>query len=81
MGAVAAPANDDADPEPDLLGGVVTLCGEGLVAPGNGWEGCLYRPAAPLPAGDGKPVALKAVPYYTWANREPGPMQVWIRSE
>ena len=24
-------------------------------------------------------VALTAVPYFRWANREPGPMTVWIR--
>ena len=26
-----------------------------------------------------EPVELCAVPYYAWANREPGEMQVWIR--
>jgi uncharacterized protein len=24
-------------------------------------------------------VTLTAVPYYTWDNREPGEMQVWVR--
>ncbi|MFS8579403.1 MAG: glycoside hydrolase family 127 protein, partial [Novibacillus thermophilus] len=25
------------------------------------------------------PVEIKAVPYYTWSNRSPGEMIVWIR--
>jgi DUF1680 family protein len=25
-----------------------------------------------------RPVALTAIPYYAWANREKGPMTVWI---
>lgn len=36
-----------------------------------------------VPTADGKGVEIKkriitAIPYYTWANREPGPMQVWL---
>ncbi|MFC7916911.1 hypothetical protein [Streptomyces sp. NPDC057386] len=27
---------------------------------------------------DGSAVPLTAVPYHGWANREPGPMRVWI---
>lgn len=29
----------------------------------------------------GKPVPLVAVPYYAWANRDKGPMLVWIREQ
>jgi DUF1680 family protein len=70
--------------EPGLLGGVVALTGEGVYDPPSGWENCLYRasPAGegqPAPAVAGRTVPLKAVPYYAWANREPGAMQVWIR--
>jgi DUF1680 family protein len=25
-----------------------------------------------------EPASLSAIPYHLWANREPGPMQVWI---
>jgi len=25
-----------------------------------------------------QPVALTAIPYFAWANREPGAMRVWI---
>jgi DUF1680 family protein len=27
----------------------------------------------------GRPVRLTAIPYYAWANREKGPMTVWIK--
>ena len=67
---------------PGLLGGVVVLTGEAEVSlPGEGWDGRLYRPATPgpgeRPTGTAK---LTAIPYHAWANREPGPMRVWIRS-
>ena len=54
---------------PDLLDGVVALRGEAeVVPPGDAWADRLYRP-----------VEITAVPYYAWANREPGPMRVWLR--
>lgn len=54
--------------ESDLLGGVVTIQGKGKVLKAS---------------ADGLSVTtedypVKAVPYYTWANREKGAMQVWI---
>jgi DUF1680 family protein len=61
-----------------LFGGVMTIKGDGLrVEPAN-WRGGLYLPE---PAVDmaRTPVALKAIPYCFWANREPGEMRVWIR--
>lgn len=39
-------------------------------------SGQLY---APLRAPDEKPVTLRWIPYYTWANRGEGEMQVWTR--
>jgi len=69
---------------PDLLGGTVALRGPAaIVPPGEGWEGCLYRTAqarGPSPIGLDR-VELSAIPYYAWANRQPGPMQVWLRTE
>jgi len=29
-------------------------------------------------AADGKKVSITAVPYYAWANRDRGPMAVWL---
>ncbi len=65
---------------PDLLGGVVVLEGEARRSPQA--DSDLYGPdanEAPAPAS-GK-LRLRAVPYYAWANREPGQLRVWIREE
>jgi DUF1680 family protein len=67
-----------------LLGGVVTLTGEACVERPTDWEGMLYRSineTQPVVSGGrDTAVMIQAVPYYAWANREPGPMQVWVRS-
>jgi len=66
----------------DLLGGVVVLetLGE-IIPPDEGWRGRLYRRARPR---TDKPqdttVEVTAIPYYAWANRDPGPMRIWLRS-
>jgi DUF1680 family protein len=71
-----------AEPRPDLLGGVTGLRAEGVVRPATAWEGALYRERGALPGeAPGQPAALYAVPYFAWANREAGPMQVWLRSD
>jgi DUF1680 family protein len=67
---------------PDLLGGVTVLRGEGIVVrPDAGWEDRLYRPADQigLPTTPSR-IAITAIPYYAWANRDPGAMQVWLRT-
>jgi len=65
--------------EPRLLNGVMSIRGEGLAVDEDEFKGYLYRPLADL-----RPKLLRvqftAIPYYAWANREPGPMSVWIRS-
>jgi DUF1680 family protein len=68
---------------PELLGGVVTLTGQAwLEPPGDAWRGALYRTAT-----DGQneapraPLTITAIPYHVWANREAGPMRVWVRRE
>ncbi len=50
----------------NLLGGVMVINGEALSVSREG-----ERLAT-------KPVAFRAVPYYSWDNREPGQMIVWI---
>ncbi len=73
------PADAELTPEfrPDLLGGVTTLRGPALAQDTGEWKGRLY--AAPdHTSPTERAVTLTAVPYYAWANREPGPMQVWI---
>lgn len=61
--------------EPALLGGIITLRGEAVVA------GCprdtLYQPFQ-REETNGRMVPVTAIPYYAWANREAGPMRVWV---
>jgi DUF1680 family protein len=65
----------DAQDEPGLLGGVVTLEGDALAETTADWDGDLYRTAPPAE----RPVRIRAVPYYAWDNRDPGEMLVWVR--
>jgi DUF1680 family protein len=50
-----------------------------------GWTNRLYASADGGETGDlegtRRPAQLTAVPYYAWANRAPGAMQVWIKGE
>ncbi|MBI3844715.1 MAG: glycoside hydrolase family 127 protein [Planctomycetes bacterium] len=73
--SIAIPAGATLTPkrEPDLLGGIVVLHGDGEVAGESEWPGGLYRTAAPP-----KRVAVTAVPYCVWDNRAAGEMRVWI---
>ena len=69
--------------EPDLLGGVVALRAQGA-AWGNlprqpGRRHCPRGPANRALASGAMEVI--AIPYYAWANREPGGMAVWILRE
>src|SRR5215204_4205470 len=66
----------------DLLGGVAVLeTLAGTIPPDEGWRGRLYRRARPrADASQDTAVELTAIPYYAWANRDPGPMRIWLRS-
>ncbi|CAA9577458.1 MAG: GH127 / GH146 [uncultured Thermomicrobiales bacterium] len=67
--------------EPDLLGGVVTLSVPALFAGRDkNWDGGLYRAADEVTGGEDEQVDLTAIPYFAWANREAGPMGVWLRT-
>jgi DUF1680 family protein len=59
-----------------LLGGVVTLDATVLAKPAGDWRGQLYREVTPV---EPKPVKVRLIPYYSWANRGPGEMSVWLR--
>jgi DUF1680 family protein len=66
-------------PMDGTLGGAATIQTAGRVRlrTGEGWWP--YRPAdASARAEPGETVALTAVPYYTWGNREPGAMRIWV---
>lgn len=63
--------------ENDLLKGIVTLTCEGEKLEMSSWsETDLYRP---FQAPGFKTKTLKWIPYYSWANRKPGEMTVWVR--
>ncbi len=64
--------------EPDRLDGVTVVRATGVEVDTAGWKDRLYRPVAAAPPASRRRVALTAIPYYAWANREPGAMRVWI---
>ncbi len=66
----------------DLLGGVTILQTTASVAvPAASWSTSLYRPLADTPpAPEPTAAPLTLIPYHVWANREPGPMEVWLRT-
>ena len=74
--ALPAKATLKAVHEPKLLGGTTVITG-GALAPSHGEGGALYASKDPTT----KKVALTAIPYHAWANREPGSMAVWLRRE
>jgi len=58
----------------DLLEGIVVIKGEAFRTVETDWEDELYKPLFLKK----KKVRIKAIPYYTWANRNTGEMLVWI---
>ena len=68
--------------DPGFLGGVTTLTtGATVTVPAPEWSNRLYRPvSAPTTQSPIKAARLTLIPYFTWANREPGPMEVWLRA-
>lgn len=71
-------AEFSAEFQPDLLDGVTILRAEGVATDPSEWEGALYAPYLRHSEMDTHLVDIVAVPYFAWANREAGPMQVWI---
>ena len=64
---------------PELLNGIVVVRGRAFVIDSKRWENRLYLPLKNMPL-ELRKVEFRAIPYYAWANREPGPMIVWLRS-
>ncbi len=62
---------------PGVLGGIVEIKAEGAVSARPSAQAPLYYPfaAAPKPA---RPTELTFIPYYTFSNREPTEMAVWV---
>ncbi len=65
-----------------LRSGVTVLTADALAPdPDPGWDSRLYRPTGEIdPPRTLAHAALTAIPYFAWANRAPGPMQVWLRN-
>ena len=62
---------------PDKLGGIVELTSLGLRETDAGWEDALYSSETAI---ENTPARLTWIPYYSWANRDPGEMRVWVRN-
>ncbi len=64
---------------PELLAGVTVLRGAARVRqPDQAWQHRLYRPVDLGPTRPGTAIEITMVPYFAWANREAGPMQIWL---
>jgi hypothetical protein len=59
--------------EEGSLGRMIALTGTARLAPQQDWKRRLYQPAEAA-----RQVNVKAIPYYLWDNRAPGPMKVWM---
>jgi uncharacterized protein len=66
----------------DVLGGVVIICSQAEILPADdSWDHQLYRRMKPRSGTANRQTGeVIAIPYYAWANREPGMMQVWLRT-
>ena len=74
----AQAANFSVEHRPELLGGVAVLRGVADAIDEAGWsDQLLYRRNQP---SNQHQVAVTAIPYATWDNREPGEMRVWFRT-
>ena len=58
-----------------LLDGVVVLEGKLAAHVADDWQGKLYREVQPAEL---KPISVKFIPYFTWQNRGPAEMTVWL---
>jgi hypothetical protein len=61
-----------------MLGGIVVLKHKGMATPKPLSEEPLYQTIERAPRREEKEVNLTFIPYYAWANRLPGAMEVWI---
>ncbi|MEM3425829.1 MAG: glycoside hydrolase family 127 protein [Thermoproteota archaeon] len=62
---------------PNLLDGVTVIRGEGYVQDSDWKQDSLYTEIEA--SSRIRKVSFTAIPYYAWANREPGAMCVWAR--
>jgi DUF1680 family protein len=65
----------DAQAADDLSFGIVALTGKALYREEPSWTGELYRKVERQPM---KPLPIRMIPYFAWANRGPAAMSVWL---
>jgi hypothetical protein len=61
-----------------MLGGIVLLKHKGMATPEPLSQQPLYQSLEKASRGEQTEVELTFIPYYAWANRLPGAMEVWI---
>jgi DUF1680 family protein len=73
---VAIPATIKLQPSPMKIenGNVMVLTGEARLLQNNEWKNTLYKEVNTTV----KPVKIKLIPYYAWANRGKTDMTVWL---
>ncbi|WP_129113951.1 glycoside hydrolase family 127 protein [Halegenticoccus tardaugens] len=74
--ALPASAAVEAKYDADLLDGLTVLTADGRASDPDKWAELLYRPRDDVEEND---VAITAIPYFAWDNREPGAMTVWLQ--
>lgn len=62
----------------NLFGGVSVITGNAVRTEPQEWLGGLYQSQSVLKYTHSS-IAIKAIPYCFWANRQPGEMRVWVR--
>lgn len=65
--------------EGELFGGIAVISGRALRVARDDDQPALYRHQSQTGC-ESAPINFKAIPYYLWANREPGEMRVWLRN-
>ncbi|MEJ7619044.1 MAG: hypothetical protein WKF30_19170 [Pyrinomonadaceae bacterium] len=71
---------DDFTPEfrPELLGGVTVIRAAAVAAAAPHAQEPLYRELNRRDQTTGKQIEVMFIPYYSWANRGPSEMEVWL---
>ena len=71
------PDDFEAQWRPEKLSGIMELHSPGLIETDAGWGDALFSTVNTI---ESQPARLTWIPYYSWANRHPGEMRVWIRT-
>jgi len=70
--------NLEIEEDENLLGGMKVITGEAIKRKTENWGEALYKPNIHL---ETESVSIKFIPYFAWANRGLGEMQVWVNEQ